>query len=485
MTANPEKVLCSVNGVSMSLNLSEGIQRQMAEGRYEPTQTGWVRKHLKAGGVFVDVGANFGHYTTLAHSLVGEHGKVFAFDPSPIAYGTLEEAIGRAGISNVTLVNAAVGSIEGELTIFMPPETAGLHSPSAFESHPNFKPLSVPLLSLDGFAPLANCPVVDIVKIDVEGFEPDVLDGMRGLISAGKVKRVICEFNSWWLKANKTSVDELFRKFAALDFVIEEQTEWQRNLPAIKGETFDLQDVMFRYSPPVSMKAVQNESQVAAARKEMVDRGVSAVETGWRSILRRVGVSRGPAVGDYIKSWDVLETLRFLQRLDRSEPILDIGAYSSEIIVALHKSGYRNLHGADLDPRLRTMPHADDIHYEVCNFMETPFADGTFKAITSISVIEHGFDGTRLLTEVARLLRPGGYFIASFDYWRNKIDTSDTQFFGMSWRIFSEQEVRVFLEEAAGFGLYPVGDLSFEVSDDFVRHGGKRYTFGWLVLQKR
>lgn len=233
------------------------------------------------------------------------------------------------------------------------------------------------------------------------------------------------------------------------------------------------------------MKVLQHLSQVKGARKTLAAEGLSTVESRWESILRRAGARTGLVLGDNIKSWDVLESLRFLQSCDKHAPILDIGAYASELIVVLHRAGFDNLTGVDLDPRLHSMPHADAIRYEVCDFLATPFADGSFSAITAISVIEHGFDGARLLSEISRLLQPGGFFVASFDYWQDKIDTSGVKFFDMSWTIFSESEIRAFLTEAEKVGLHPVGDPQFGVSDAVVRCGGKRYTFGWLALQKR
>jgi len=191
------------------------------------------------------------------------------------------------------------------------------------------------------------------------------------------------------------------------------------------------------------------------------------------------------AIGDFVKSWDVLETIRFLQdHVAKDLPVLDIGAYASEIVVALHKLGYRDISGADLDPRLAQMPHLNAIRYQVCNFMETPFEDDSFEAITAISVIEHGYDGDALFREVERLLRPGGFFVASFDYWRSKIKTDGIKFFGMSWMIFSEADVGRMVECAGLRGLHPVGELDFNGSEKPINCGGRDYTFGWIVLQK-
>ena len=137
--------------------------------------------------------------------------------------------------------------------------------------------------------------------------------------------------------------------------------------------------------------------------------------------MNALGFFRGVTVGDVIKSWDVLKTANFLRdRLPPETPVLDIGAYASEILSVLHRMKYSNLTGVDLNPRIKEMPFADHIRYEVADFMATPFPDGSFGAITAISVIEHGFQSERLLREISRLLRPGGYFIASFDYWPEK-----------------------------------------------------------------
>jgi SAM-dependent methyltransferase len=233
------------------------------------------------------------------------------------------------------------------------------------------------------------------------------------------------------------------------------------------------------------MKVLQNKSQIKNARKEMIDKRISSIEPPIYSIMRKLGLIRGLSLGDYLKSWDVLETLNFLDlHVPKTEPILDIGCYASEILVALHRSGYSCLTGIDLNPSLGEMPYGEAIRYENQNFMQTKYENASFEAITSISVIAHGFDGQKLLSEISRLLRPGGYFIASFDYWPEKIDTSGLTFFGMDWLIFSKPDVSEFIDHAARYGLAPFGESHFEAQDTPIKCAGKAYTFGWLVLKK-
>ena len=227
----------------------------------------------------------------------------------------------------------------------------------------------------------------------------------------------------------------------------------------------------------MTMEVLQNKVQINKARQELVNKGASLVESPLQSVMRKLGLVRGVKIGDIVKSWDVLATITFLEsHVKKDEPILDIGCYASEVIIALHKLGFSNLTGADLNPDLKKMPYQDVIRYDITNFMHTKLENASFQAITAISVIEHGFDGQSLLKEMARLLRPSGYFIASFDYWPEKIDTTGNKFFGMDWKIFSKDEVANFVSEAAVYGLVPVGELKYDGKDKPIDCAGKQYT---------
>ncbi len=241
----------------------------------------------------------------------------------------------------------------------------------------------------------------------------------------------------------------------------------------------------------MTIKILQSKIEINQARRTLRQRGLSCLSL-WSACpfaqraRVKLGLTKSVAVGDYIKSWDILTSVEFLQKhVPPSAPVLDLGAYASEILCVLQRLGYTALTGADLNPNLPNMPQADRIHYEVTNFLHTPFAAESFQAITAISVIEHGFQSQPLLREVTRLLRPRGYFIASFDYWPDKIDTAEINIFGMDWRIFSKAEMLSFFNEAAPYGLTPVGPLNFEAQTPVMLWSRKRYTFAWLVLQKR
>src|SRR5215469_2850494 len=151
-----------------------------------------------------------------------------------------------------------------------------------------------------------------------------------------------------------------------------------------------------------------------AARVEMTRRGLNLVSPWYVRAVHKARIIKGVNVGDVKKSWDVLRTVEFLdQNVTRSSSILDIGAYASEILCILYKIGFSNLTGIDLDPRLTWMPHAQSICYLQGDFTNTGFPANSFRAVTAVSVLEHGFCSDKVLAEVSRILMPGGYFIGS------------------------------------------------------------------------
>jgi SAM-dependent methyltransferase len=183
----------------------------------------------------------------------------------------------------------------------------------------------------------------------------------------------------------------------------------------------------------MTLEVLRFKRQIEEGRHTLRQRGLSFATPEWKAVLLRYRLLPGVRIGDRVKSWDVLKTVEFIEaHAGKDAPILDIGAYACELPLILHQLGYRRVAAVDLNPDIVRMPHAGAIDYRVGDFLRAPFPDRSFAAVTAISVIEHGFNGEALAAEVARLLRPGGFFIASFDYWPEKISTDGQDIFGMS-----------------------------------------------------
>jgi SAM-dependent methyltransferase len=235
----------------------------------------------------------------------------------------------------------------------------------------------------------------------------------------------------------------------------------------------------------MSIEVLYNPVDNIRARDEIRRRRLDFFTPRVLRALRKARLISGVNVGDLRKSWDLLKTVEFLERrVNKSSAVLDIGACSSEVLCALHELGYSDLAGIDLNPRIALMPHAGTIRYMVGDFIETPFPSETFEAITAISVLEHGYCGPKVFSEVSRILKPGGYFIGSVDYWPDKIDTSEIKVYGLDWKIFSKDELLSLIVEAGNRGMVPVGQLNFVSPKATVSWSRKKYTFAWFAFQK-
>jgi hypothetical protein len=103
---------------------------------------------------------------------------------------------------------------------------------------------------------------------------------------------------------------------------------------------------------------LQSRGQIAEARTQLSVRGVGWKRNKLRDVLSRLRLLPPQAnIGDELKSWDVLKTAQFAtDNLRLTDPVLDIGAFASEILIVLHRAGFSNLTGVDLNPRSAPCP---------------------------------------------------------------------------------------------------------------------------------
>jgi FkbM family methyltransferase len=159
--------------------------RQIRRGAfitYEP-EYGLLDSLLAEGDWTIDVGANIGHYTKRMSELVGEAGRVIAFEPVADTFSLLASNIRLYQHQNVSLFNAAVSDKSGITRILVPQFANG---------HPNYYEATV-VSNGDGFPVMTlaidslDIPArVKLVKIDAEGHELSVLKGMEQLLRRDK-----------------------------------------------------------------------------------------------------------------------------------------------------------------------------------------------------------------------------------------------------------------------------------------------------------
>lgn len=171
----------------------------------------------KDGMVFVDIGAHYGFYTLLVGTR-HRNSKVFAFEPAPENYEVLKKNVETNNLKNVEIYNLAVSERE-EIKRFNITKDSGC---CGFYPHPLAKTLreiEVKTVVLDSF--LREIPKVPlIIKIDVEGHEIYVLEGMRGIIEDATDLMFFIEFNPDSLKSAGFQPEDLLEKIDQLGFDI-------------------------------------------------------------------------------------------------------------------------------------------------------------------------------------------------------------------------------------------------------------------------
>ena len=155
---------------------------------YEPYLARVLRTFLQSGGCFLDVGAHLGLWSLFAATRVGSTGRVVALEPSA-AYDLLTANAAR--YPQITPLKVGAGATVRRATFF----GQGTSSSGSFvqevtainqryQSEVPITPLSVPIVTLDGLV-AAHHLQTSLVKVDVEGFEGQVLDGATRLLASG------------------------------------------------------------------------------------------------------------------------------------------------------------------------------------------------------------------------------------------------------------------------------------------------------------
>ncbi len=196
-------------GAGLLFNSSGGFPSR-ALGGVEPEVQSVLADLLAPGDAFYDVGANIGYFTVMGARLVGPTGRVVAVEPQPEAVRRLRHNVALNGFDNVTVIEAAVADEEGESDFVVSGEDilewAALETTPA----PDMQRIRVQVTTLDKLR-AAGLPAPKLVKLDVEGAEVRVLNGMLTTLRRDK-PAVVCEVH--------TSSDDVCAALEAEDYEV-------------------------------------------------------------------------------------------------------------------------------------------------------------------------------------------------------------------------------------------------------------------------
>jgi FkbM family methyltransferase len=219
-----------------------------------------VRSLVKPGMVVFDVGANIGKYTKLFSLLVGDSGKVFAFEPDPDSAQRVYKLVADDALANVRVLNQAVSEASGKVTLNRFPEEYcswnSLGHPQMEDPRnpsqlvPIVSSVEVEAVTLDGFCQSHGIAQIDYVKLDVEGAEFRALQGAQGLLKKQAIRFLQFEVSLKMLEGLNTCARPVFDLLASFGYechaisedgkmlgVVSDSNEFYENYIAIPVKT--------------------------------------------------------------------------------------------------------------------------------------------------------------------------------------------------------------------------------------------------------
>ncbi len=189
-----------VHGHKMFLDTYDTLGLSL-NGSYEEFETEIIMKDVKQGDIVLDIGANIGYYTLIFARLVGEKGKVYAFEPDPVNFALLKRNVEINGYDNVVLIEKAVSDRSGKIRLFLCEENKGDHR--IYNSGDHRDVIDVEGVSVDDY--FEKKQHIDFIKMDIQGAEGLVLQGMEYILKSNKAVKIVTEFWPIGLKRSGTS----------------------------------------------------------------------------------------------------------------------------------------------------------------------------------------------------------------------------------------------------------------------------------------
>ncbi len=198
---NQQRVLVDIKKFKMYAMKSDAeVGRRIIESKtYEPHVTNILAEILSSGDVFLDLGANIGYFSLLAASIVQATGKVISFEPNIQNLQLLYASILENRLENIIVYPFAASDSTRIMKLTSFGSNGFLETPQSSSTNAQF------LQSVIVDEWLQNEERFDVVKMDIEGYEPLALRGMDRIVRKHKPV-IITEFSPWHIK-RRTQID--------------------------------------------------------------------------------------------------------------------------------------------------------------------------------------------------------------------------------------------------------------------------------------
>ena len=183
----------------------------LSRGSYEPGMISVLQTWLPEGGVFADVGANEGFFSVLAARHVGPSGRVLAVEPQQRLAPVIQHNLELNGLANVTLDHHALSDQPGSASFFLAPGSNTGSSGLSRSTRYSVPTQQVELITLQQLLDAADLARVDLMKMDIEGFEYEAVLGSREVFTSHRVRAFALELHETILARRGKAVADITR----------------------------------------------------------------------------------------------------------------------------------------------------------------------------------------------------------------------------------------------------------------------------------
>jgi FkbM family methyltransferase len=187
--------------------------KYVREGQLQPKVEEYLRMILKSGDTVIDIGANIGTISFSAAEIVSPNGEVFAFEPEDANYKKLVHNIDLNKLTSyITPIKAAIYSHDGNVTlnVFNASQFHSVGHYNIGEYGPHSEEI-VSSMTLDQFIEGQHLSQIALLKVDVEGAEPDVFSGAKKSLEKHIFQQIIFEISIVPLTGNGYVVEDVFQ----------------------------------------------------------------------------------------------------------------------------------------------------------------------------------------------------------------------------------------------------------------------------------
>jgi len=178
-------------------------------------------ENIFPGDVVIDVGSNIGDYTLIASKKVGDSGKVLSFEPLSETFLTLNRNLQLNEITNCVSYQKAVGEKSGLSNLYKNNLSGTMgHLDPSLNGEDLIKRDEIEVLTIDDVLTSEHIDTVNMIKIDVEGFEHEVLLGCLQSFKEKKIKKIMCEVHHSYLESKGKSEELIYDLLREYNFTI-------------------------------------------------------------------------------------------------------------------------------------------------------------------------------------------------------------------------------------------------------------------------